>query len=262
MLMLALPGSAYLYQGEELGLFEVADLPAGVLADPVWRRTGGEIKGRDGCRVPLPWTSTGPSFGFGEDGAHLPQPAWFGSMSVQAQESAAESTLNLYRSALAFGASGRLVGRWNGWIRRRQPCVCRGPAAGIRSPTSPPSRFSCRPARSCSRATLSLVASPGMPPPGCWRSGSGGRRCASAEAVPAVFEGGQRPNRPRLDTVCRRDRLHILACGHRVQLRRVPQARDCLENSAAYPLGFLEPAAGAQSPQPSQQSNGQTAPRW
>ena len=65
LLMLALPGSAYLYQGEELGLFEVADLPADALQDPIWERTGHTMKGRDGCRVPLPWTRSGPSFGFG-----------------------------------------------------------------------------------------------------------------------------------------------------------------------------------------------------
>jgi len=77
LLMLALPGSAYLYQGEELGLFEVADLPSELLQDPIWRRTEHARKGRDGCRVPLPWTTTGTSLGFGINGAHLPQPAWF-----------------------------------------------------------------------------------------------------------------------------------------------------------------------------------------
>ena len=65
LLMLALPGSAHLYQGEELGLHEVGDLPADLLQDPVFRRSGGTDKGRDGCRVPLPWTTGGPSFGFG-----------------------------------------------------------------------------------------------------------------------------------------------------------------------------------------------------
>ena len=55
--MLALPGSAYLYQGEELGLHEVADIPAGLLQDPAFLRSGGAEKGRDGCRVPLPWAS-------------------------------------------------------------------------------------------------------------------------------------------------------------------------------------------------------------
>jgi len=102
LLMLALPGSAYLYQGEELGLHEVADLPAERIQDPAFVRSGGAEKGRDGCRVPLPWTADGPSFGFGTDSAHLPQPAWFGPLSVEAQEHDPTSTLVLYRQALSW----------------------------------------------------------------------------------------------------------------------------------------------------------------
>ena len=64
MILLALPGSTYIYQGDELGLHEVADLPRKVLEDPMATRSTTE-KGRDGCRVPLPWTSDGPSYGFG-----------------------------------------------------------------------------------------------------------------------------------------------------------------------------------------------------
>ncbi|MFG2634161.1 glycoside hydrolase family 13 protein [Streptomyces sp. NPDC048362] len=100
LLMLALPGSAYLYQGEELGLVEVADLPTEVLQDPIWEQTGHVRKGRDGCRVPLPWTTTGPSYGFGSGGAWLPQPSSFASYAVQAQAGAEGSTLELYRTAL------------------------------------------------------------------------------------------------------------------------------------------------------------------
>ena len=102
LLMLALPGSIYLYQGEELGLPEVADIPAAALKDPIWERTGHERKGRDGCRVPLPWTATGPSFGFGSAGAWLPQPYWFASYAVAAQDGANGSTLELYRAGLAL----------------------------------------------------------------------------------------------------------------------------------------------------------------
>lgn len=104
LLMLALPGSAYLYQGEELGLPEVADIPPERLEDPIWRRSGGARKGRDGCRVPLPWTVAGASFGFGADGAHLPQPSWFGELSVQAQDGRPGSTLEFYRAALRLRA--------------------------------------------------------------------------------------------------------------------------------------------------------------
>jgi alpha-glucosidase len=101
LLALALPGSTYLYQGEELGLPEVADLPPEQLQDPTWVRSDGTEKGRDGCRVPLPWTSTGPSLGFGPGPAHLPQPAGFAELSVERQEADENSTLALYRRALA-----------------------------------------------------------------------------------------------------------------------------------------------------------------
>ncbi|MGW8630065.1 glycoside hydrolase family 13 protein [Streptomyces sp. NPDC055793] len=100
LLMLALPGSAYVYQGEELGLPEVADLPTEVLQDPIWEQTGHVRKGRDGCRVPLPWTTEGPSYGFGSGAAWLPQPPVFSGYSVQAQDGVADSTLELYRTAL------------------------------------------------------------------------------------------------------------------------------------------------------------------
>ena len=100
MLMLSLPGSTYLYQGEELGLPEVADLPASALQDPQWFRYGGTRKGRDGCRVPIPWTATGSSFGFGPAGSHLPMPAWFADYAVARQVGAPQSTLEFYRTAL------------------------------------------------------------------------------------------------------------------------------------------------------------------
>ena len=109
LLMLALPGSVYLYQGEELGLPEVHDLSTEVLEDPVWHRSGQTQKGRDGCRVPIPWTEEGSSFGFGADGSWLPQPEDWGSLSVAAQHDVAGSTLELYREALAF-RSDAMVG--------------------------------------------------------------------------------------------------------------------------------------------------------
>ena len=102
MLILALPGSSYLYQGEELGLHDVLDIPSDQMQDPQWFRGEGKLKSRDGCRVPLPWARTGSSYGFGPGGAHLPQPAWYSEVSVEAQENDPSSTLNLYRSALAL----------------------------------------------------------------------------------------------------------------------------------------------------------------
>ena len=100
LLMLALPGSCYLYQGEELGLHEVSDLPAEALQDPIWQRTLNTKKGRDGCRVPLPWTGEGDSYGFGAGPSWLPQPAGFSRTAVTAQSGRPESTLELYREAL------------------------------------------------------------------------------------------------------------------------------------------------------------------
>ncbi|MDR1427856.1 MAG: glycoside hydrolase family 13 protein [Bifidobacteriaceae bacterium] len=102
LFVLALPGSAYLYQGEELGLPEVADLPDSARQDPAFFRSGGREVGRDGARVPLPWKRTGTSFGFGDDGAHLPQPPWYGQFSVEAEAGRPGSTLEIYRQALAL----------------------------------------------------------------------------------------------------------------------------------------------------------------
>jgi alpha-glucosidase len=107
LLLFALPGSAYLYQGEELGLPEVLDIPAAARQDPVFRRTGGKVRGRDGCRVPLPWTSGGDSFGFSRTlsgsspaAPWLPQPADWGAYSIAAQRADPDSFLRLYLAAL------------------------------------------------------------------------------------------------------------------------------------------------------------------
>ncbi|MER5948005.1 glycoside hydrolase family 13 protein [Streptomyces sp. NPDC001904] len=102
LLMLALPGSAYIYQGEELGLPDVTDLPDEVRQDPSFFRAQGQDGYRDGCRVPIPWTRTGPSYGFGEGGSWLPQPDSWGELSVEAQTGQEGSTLELYRTALTL----------------------------------------------------------------------------------------------------------------------------------------------------------------
>ncbi len=102
LLLLALPGSAYLYQGEELGLQEVSEIPDAARQDPSFFRNRAVEVGRDGCRVPLPWTRTGSSYGFGAGGSHLPQPLWFGHYSVEAQDGDPASTLTLYRAALSL----------------------------------------------------------------------------------------------------------------------------------------------------------------
>ncbi|MHC1480779.1 glycoside hydrolase family 13 protein [Frateuria aurantia] len=101
LLMLALPGSAYLYQGEELGLPEVIDLPDGSRQDPTWFRTQGQRYGRDGCRVPIPWEAQAPAFGFSPSGlSWLPQPAEWAGLARDVQEHQAGSTLQLYQQAL------------------------------------------------------------------------------------------------------------------------------------------------------------------
>jgi alpha-glucosidase len=102
-LMLALPGSSYIYQGEELGLPEVIHLPDSSREDPTWFRTNGERYGRDGCRVPIPWEAAAPSYGFGPTAASwLPQPAEWATLARDAQKDVEGSTLSLYTSALAL----------------------------------------------------------------------------------------------------------------------------------------------------------------
>lgn len=107
LLMLALPGSAYIYQGEELTLPEARDIPDDALSDPIWNRSGHTDRGRDGCRVPLPWASV-------PDGAHgfsrnsalqpnrtwLPQPEWWGDYAIDGQDQDDLSALKMYKEAL------------------------------------------------------------------------------------------------------------------------------------------------------------------
>jgi alpha-glucosidase len=125
LLTLALPGSAYVYQGEELGLWEVEDIPEPLLQDPMWHRSGGADPGRDGCRVPLPWSGVEPPFGFSPSGAlsppWLPQPEEWKDRTVEAQTGNPHSMLELYRSALR--------------IRRVEPALGDG---GMRWLPSPP----------------------------------------------------------------------------------------------------------------------------
>jgi alpha-glucosidase len=100
LLLLALPGSAYIYQGEELGLFEVEDIPDELRQDPMFHQGDGENLGRDGCRVPLPWSGDRPPFGFGTATPWLPQPAAWAEYTVERQHGDPDSMLALYRRAL------------------------------------------------------------------------------------------------------------------------------------------------------------------
>ncbi len=124
LLTMALPGSVYVYQGEELGLWEVEDIPDQNRQDPIWHRTGGADPGRDGCRVPLPWAGAGPPFAFSPDAANaqpwLPQPLRWRDLTVQAETGDPGSMLELYRAALR--------------IRRAEPALGDGPMTWRPSP--------------------------------------------------------------------------------------------------------------------------------
>ena len=120
-LLLGLPGGAYLYQGEELGLEEVRDLPDDLRQDPTFARTGGEDVGRDGCRVPLPWSGDEPPFGFGPGpDAWLPPPAHWAALTRERQAADPTSMLALYRDALA--------------LRRARTELGTGPLAWLEAP--------------------------------------------------------------------------------------------------------------------------------
>lgn len=109
LLMLALPGAVFLYQGEELGLPEVTDIPVERLQDPIWKMSGNKERGRDGCRVPLPWNiSEKGAFGFSanleisSEQSWLPQPVNWGDFSAERQENSRNSMLHLYRNAIGI----------------------------------------------------------------------------------------------------------------------------------------------------------------
>jgi alpha-glucosidase len=105
LLAMALPGSLYVYQGEELGLPEVEDIPGDRKQDPMWLRSGGVDPGRDGCRVPIPWSGEAPPYGFSPAGAAPPwldQPDDWASLTVEAESSHPDSMLSLYRTGLGI----------------------------------------------------------------------------------------------------------------------------------------------------------------
>lgn len=106
MVMLGLPGSSYVYQGDELSLPEHTTLAAEARQDPSFFRTGGKERGRDGCRVPMPWAAELPGYGFADDGGSpaapwLPQPDSYSAYAADRQVGVEGSTFELYRSLLA-----------------------------------------------------------------------------------------------------------------------------------------------------------------
>lgn len=120
LVMLGLPGTAFIYQGEELGLPEDFDLAPEEIQDPNWQRSSHRFKGRDGCRVPLAWDASAPAFGFNQTGAAwLPQPSWFADYAADAQEHESDSALSMYRKAIALrrqwvGKDGEQGFQWAG----------------------------------------------------------------------------------------------------------------------------------------------------
>jgi alpha-glucosidase len=181
LLTLALPGSAYLYQGEELGLGEVEDIPDALKQDPMFARTGGANPGRDGCRVPLPWSGDEPPFGFSPAGASappwLPQPAHWYRLTAAAQNGDPGSMLELYRGALRIRHAEPRLGdgplRW--WVRAPQDVLAF--ARGAHDSAAP--GFTCV-------ANLSTVAVPLPPHHGVLlASGELGRDSGGGELLPS-----------------------------------------------------------------------------
>lgn len=118
-LMLALPGSAYIYQGEELGLPEHTAVPDDVRQDPMWERTGHTSRGRDGCRIPMPWVGGEPAYGFGTAAGTdtwLPMPEIYGALAVDRQEGVADSTLEMYRTFLRLRREHQLGSAHLTWV--------------------------------------------------------------------------------------------------------------------------------------------------
>jgi alpha-glucosidase len=171
LLMLALPGSAYLYQGEELGLPDVTDLPDEARQDPSYFRADGQDGFRDGCRVPIPWTREGSSYGFGSGGSWLPQPPDWGALSVEAQTGDPGSTLELYRTALT--------------LRRERPGLGAGVAVEWREAPDGVLVFA-RPGFVCTANTTGTAVR--LPAPGTLLLASGPLTTAAAAGPGTEFE--------------------------------------------------------------------------
>lgn len=116
-------------RGEELGLPEVIDIPDNKRQDPIFFRRQGKELGRDGCRVPIPWDNTSPTYGFSPSSASkepwLPIPEWFKDFSVEKEDGEAESTLNLYRKALGLRKTLQDKSEQMSWVGEKSDSVLR-----------------------------------------------------------------------------------------------------------------------------------------
>lgn len=124
LIELALPGSAYIYQGDELGLPDHTNLGPAQRRDPVFARSRGAELGRDGARIPLPWKADAPHLGFGtapDVETWLPQPESYRELAVDRQDADADSMLQLYRRLLALRAHRRLGRGSFAWHQLNSP---------------------------------------------------------------------------------------------------------------------------------------------
>ena len=202
LLMLALPGSAYLYQGEELGLHEVADIPPTPRCqDPILSATYGVEKGRDGCRVPLPWTATAPPSASATAAPHLPQPAWFGRYAVASRRTGVQgSTLELYRQALQLRRELQTAEELE-WVDTGNPRCCTSVRPGGwhcvtnfgAQPWPARRRPCCSAAGRSPRAALAYAPTP--------PSGSGRCRSEQAPTHGARVTVSTHPSRPSLPRI-------------------------------------------------------------
>jgi alpha-glucosidase len=169
LLTMALPGSVYVYQGEELGLWEVEDIPDERRQDPIWHRTSGADPGRDGSRVPLPWAGTEPPFGFSPPGATgqpwLPQPKEWRELTVESQTGEPDSMLELYRRALRIRRAEPALGAARAMTWRPAPA---GVLAFDRGGVTCVANLSPRPVGLPSHTAVLLASAPladGLLPP-------------------------------------------------------------------------------------------------
>jgi alpha-glucosidase len=132
LLQLALPGAAYVYNGDELGMPDV-EVPEEALQDPIWERSGHTERGRDACRIPMPWSGSEPPYGFSATGATwLPMPEGWGPLTVAAQEADAGSMLSLYRRALALrSTSPAFAGEELQWLPAPEGALCFRRSGGL-----------------------------------------------------------------------------------------------------------------------------------
>jgi alpha-glucosidase len=137
MVALALPGAVFLYNGQELGLPNV-ELPDEALRDPTWERSGHAVRGRDGCRIPIPWSGDTPPFGFSESpDSWLPMPLDWATLTVEKQLNEPDSTLSFFRHALEIRcARAEFTGNRVEWLAapRGALIIARGDngASGLR----------------------------------------------------------------------------------------------------------------------------------